>query len=398
MQLKTTSKLLFVVLFFSCNQIRKKDNCLELEEKLIQENKLKDKEISRLSIENLKLKDRISNIESSSGNFVKREYINFTLTTRSNLVESIFKELDFDKFDFYRQLTNLNGGRIYDDFKEAWVQNSLDVVKFMWHSIDDRSTESIKSLFPLKDRNKFFRFLSNNESYKKSGLAAIVQGLIFTYEEINENEEKRSLFSEFEECLYTNDDENKLISDSPCNEILSEFIATDRVKNLLNGLNYSELRNQQGDFTSERVFYVYSFWARRFQEKNDKLVYNILKDLQNVVFDNPEAFFERRIFLSKFLSTFIYDGYEDEENKSPELMKLFFSERLINNIKLNATHYKPIMDIQNKDFLYNWGNLRIVFDEKLDRACYVESKTDSGCFSFELISTEDGYKIDEIIF
>jgi len=255
-------KLLVILLIFFFG-------CQGPNEKLIVENKLlidenqslkkRDKSISEISFklrkENEYLRKLIPILEFSSKSIVSDTLIK---TVYNNLVYEDNNKL----YQFLYNLSDLanpnrNNGQSWFNSKNLTKAPSLKgYLHYLWRAFD-RNPENIKSLF---DRNKniVYKILKRGNSYKSSGLKHTLKLLLLSYDEIGK---QKKLLNE----LYKRTDSIGVLSDT-----IYQSIESDQMSKLI-----SEFRD--ADFVSYSQW-VYSFWARRNQEKNAETVYQIIKE------------------------------------------------------------------------------------------------------------------------
>lgn len=133
----------------------------------------------------------------------------------------------------------------------------------------DRSSESIKRLATPKLINKvvqLLKMLPENHDLKK-----LLKQLLLTYEEMNDSECKRFMgvfdddqFIDFTEKLSGN---------------VSKLVDKEELDFNLQGESSINFGYEK------RIFYIYSFWVRRYNEGNKEAVYEILKSIDSKLQD-----------------------------------------------------------------------------------------------------------------
>lgn len=141
---------------------------------------------------------------------------------------------------------------------------------------NNRESKIIELLY--KQNRKFILQFLDIEIYKKSELNKVVQALIISYEEL---QDKDQILEE----LYIKSQENK-----PDYQTY-KFLISKKVNDLL---KHDEELVRHGTFENSKsvykdVVWCYSFWIRRYQEKNAETVYQILKDIDSIVKSNTHA-------------------------------------------------------------------------------------------------------------
>lgn len=297
---KHKSKLCLIVLLFalySCNN--------KTEEQQLQINNLQRQLTAKDSIINVISEDLDKSnhkIENNNAEILTLEnqinaetLISFTgdytpIINTKNLIKFAFKSHDLDHINIMTSIWSsqaLVNRKILGKVNPTLDQFS--VVNHIWSSVD-RSPENLKKLITPKEKQVLYLLFKNNNLYKESGASSIVKALLTAYTEIENNESIR----------YENDLTNKMYSQDPdadnywdvyeeIENTINNF-ASEEVKDILSDENYSS-KKDQGSKLSNRVFFVYSFWIRRYKEKNQTLVYNLLKELnQNVSKESSNSF------------------------------------------------------------------------------------------------------------
>jgi hypothetical protein len=141
---------------------------------------------------------------------------------------------------------------------EDSLKNSKSM--FLYNFIQkNREADVIEALY--KRNKKFALAILTKPVYVSSGGQNIVKSLIYAYEDLQGKDLNE---------LYI-----KATKERPTYETYKNLISS-RVINLLP--KNEELRNPYHD-----VLWCYSFWVRRYSEKNSAVVYKILKDLDNSI-------------------------------------------------------------------------------------------------------------------
>lgn len=281
--------LLGIIFLSSCNNTtNSNDTIKKAEEKCRNKEQLYESKINikNETIRDLKREKRKSDEEN--------EALNNKLTAMSGIIGADIKDSEsfntleedhnlsyFKKnkniFNFGFNLYLLNGKAFLSNlvdgeylvYKESYSDLPVfEEFKNLWNNID-RSSISLEKLYTDNDKRFIYLLFAHNDYYKKTGMQCMVEGLLRAYEEMHENEELL-------ENIYhiAADDED----DTDIWNYLETEIATKEMRSILSDENYAN----DGDFNN-RIFYVYTFWARRYNEGNMDFVYKIMKDFhQNV--------------------------------------------------------------------------------------------------------------------
>lgn len=297
---KHISKLyLIVVLFalYSCNN--------KTEEQQLQINKLQRQLTAKDSIINIisgDLDKSNHKIENSSAEILTLEnqinaetLISFTdestpIINTKNFIKFAFKSHDLDHTNIMSSIWWRGAFINSKQFgKPRLALDEFSIINYIWSSID-RSPENLKKLITPKEKQVLYLIFKNNNLYKDSGASSIVKALLTAYTEVANNESIR----------YENDLTSKMYSQvqyadnywdvyEEIENTINDF-ASEEVKGILSDENYSPNKDQESKL-SHRVFFVYSFWIRRYKEKNQTLVYELLKELhENVSKESSNSF------------------------------------------------------------------------------------------------------------
>jgi len=155
-----------------------------------------------------------------------------------------------------------NDSSIFEEFRTLW--NGID-----------RSSESIEKLFSDNDKRFVYSLFLHNDYYKTSGMQCVVEGLLLAHQELEGKEETLdSLYIRaFDRDAYDMYDDAYTMVDN---------LLTEEMKTVLSDENYNNSKSE----ISNREFYVYSFWARRYHEGNSDIIYKIIKEFHEHVKNN----------------------------------------------------------------------------------------------------------------
>ncbi|WP_158978005.1 hypothetical protein [Cellulophaga sp. L1A9] len=188
-------------------------------------------------------------------------------------------------FDFIR----LYNGYLFNSYRDIFELTPLE--KIVYHF--DRSSENIHQFFS-EETISILVSVFPYEYYDKSGIKVTCEALIRVYEELDE-EEFNHIYEVFNTpSRYIN---GEWVNTSEIHMKYINSIASDDVINILrkdkiytnfdfNSDHYVQNIYGQGcriDATSNRLLYIYSFWGRRQNEGNKKIVYEILKKINNKI-------------------------------------------------------------------------------------------------------------------
>ena len=262
-------KIIYILLIgiFSCQN--PSDNLIEKNKSLIQQNELLKKGNKSVSEMNSKLRKENENLKKIIP-FVKFSTRSITSDT---LVKTIYKQLVYEnknsthskyyQFLYYlSDLINSNKNNFHSDpYIENLIKspNSHTYLHYIWRNID-RTPENIKYLF---DQNKEYAYilLKSGNSYKNSGFEGTIKILLKSHEEISNDEELlKNLNTRSKKIGVLSDTIYRSLESQEMEKLISQFTDSDSVS-----------------YTN----WVYSFWARRYNENNSEIVYQIIKEFDN---------------------------------------------------------------------------------------------------------------------
>lgn len=205
-----------------------------------------------------------ANIEDSSSFQILTNYTDFSYSTSNK-----------DVFSFIFSYFLLNDDSLMSnisDFNNVWDKDlpSFNEIRHLWINID-RDPETIERLYTDNDKRFIYSLFSQNNYYKTSGLQCIVEGLLLAHKEFEEFDEPEELL----DSLY-----NSAISDQSETAIMIDGIKSEEMKVVLANENYNPQGNSDIYY---RMYYVYTFWARRQHEGNSALIFKIMSDFHKSV-------------------------------------------------------------------------------------------------------------------
>ncbi|QXP59836.1 hypothetical protein [Olleya sp. HaHaR_3_96] len=218
------------------------------------------------------------------------------LNSKKNAVESKILDDEFSAFDFNEDILNYIIAEldINNNYFERFIaENSIFIARNdMWlqrfseystevmtklnkeYSYFDRTPENIDEIFNT-NLIDYIAFLFNNDFLPKDQkLYDVLKGLLLTYDEMDDDECQR-LHHIMKEYKY-HDMRDEFIKN--CSDTVSEFV--------YNGGDFKTSLEYGSDIDfgySKRIFYLYSFWVRRYNEGNKETVYKILKEVDGKI-------------------------------------------------------------------------------------------------------------------
>lgn len=296
---------LICILIFSCDEDQTKkyqDSALSLEKEIAS----KDSIIQTLSNSTKITSKKVDSLETLYKNdFVDSNYVLFLLehknlfVDKEKLMKSIISILDIENYDIMPQLFETS--MFYKSYEQDspyynLITDKVSAISVLWENAD-RSPEAIKAFFTEKDKVTIVKLFENNSLYKDAGLYAIVKALITAYDEIEDDEQSQRILQELKSSLYKTQlnpdldtDEYFEIREKQEDQVNNLISAT--VTDILSEENYSS-HPESSSQIENRLFLVYSFWARRDKEGNKEVVYNLIKELHSKI--TKENFEEEEI-------------------------------------------------------------------------------------------------------
>jgi len=206
----------------------------------------------------------------------------FVLNKESIVRYLLFEELRIKEVDLSSALWE--SSVTYKDernLKEYPIVEKSDLLNYIWSNID-RSPESIKILISEKEKLFIYSLFEDNNLYNASGMESMVKGLLLAYEEFEYDE---SALEELHTLLYSDEDQYEEIY-----ELAEERLPTSEMRDILSDDNYTSYESYS-DITN-RMAYVYKFWARRYHEGNMEVVYELIQEFHHNVSGNNEGEFD----------------------------------------------------------------------------------------------------------
>lgn len=211
------------------------------------------------------------------------------INAKKNALESKILNDNFSAFDFDENILNyiiseLNIPNTY--FERFIAENSISassdysnnaMTKLNTiYSDFDRTPENIDKVFNTNLIDHIAFLFNNDFLIKDQKLYDVLKGLLLTYDEMNDSECERlhHIMSEYK----FHDMRDEFIK--KCSDTVRQFVydGGDFKASTLNG---SESDRDYG--YGKRIFYLYSFWVRRYREGNKETVYNILKEMDKKI-------------------------------------------------------------------------------------------------------------------
>ncbi|WP_077404652.1 hypothetical protein [Cellulophaga omnivescoria] len=266
-----------ITLVISCKKTNTNTKIAELE-KIIEKEKIrsstKERQNERLknTIENLRDKITENKETKENRNSIIAESIDI-LTDKKIMIQNLFNSFDLDNSDASRGIATSYFLQSYDGFSDFDTKN--EYYSYITSKID-RSPENLKKIFTPQVKKNIYKLFKNNKIYKNSGAEALLKASLIIYNDTGQDAYiSREIYS-----LASQDNYNEVedyISSTIDDSILKEL------KTILKYENYSTYEKVTELTTEDRLTYLYTFWARRYNEGNAAYVYELLKEFHNNV-------------------------------------------------------------------------------------------------------------------
>ncbi len=140
----------------------------------------------------------------------------------------------------------------------------------------DRTPDNISKVFNEEILNHIASLFNYNILPKDYKLYELLKGLLMTYEELDDNECDRIY------RFLDNEGTDNFVYWTDFNDEFQHIIS-DNVRSYVTTTPYIQHYNNTSAGHEKRMFYLYSFWARRYNEGTKEAVYNILKRLNGKI-------------------------------------------------------------------------------------------------------------------
>ncbi|WP_435262656.1 hypothetical protein [Tenacibaculum sp. nBUS_03] len=275
-------KILFITFIFMISCQKKVDDKKIFQNKINELQALLDTQKDSMSIINSELTSELDILKTKLENF--EQLIEFSLNKKS-IFEHIMYQIEnpspYDDESVQRNFHNSvdEGFSFPRKNYEIADFSSVDKDSYSKYILSrfDRSSKNIELFFNSKIKNLIFSYFKNKHLfYKNSGLKLYVKCLILSYEESSNNQDG---FNE----LYKLSQKNDSSLDGGKHVNFANTMVTDKLKELFVKENINT-SNKEIYYEWERfVFHVYSFWARRINENNEQIVYQLLKEFNEKI-------------------------------------------------------------------------------------------------------------------
>lgn len=196
----------------------------------------------------------------------------------------LFGHFNLKKYDIVRSIANSQVLQTAYKLQSPLSKELNHLYEMVPHL--DRTPESLDRLLTPELKEIGYSLLRKEGLYQRCGAHAIVQALLMTYQDVNNDPQFLSELYQLANKRGT--DFRKAIDD-----LISEKVS-DEVLNTLSDENYTAYTNKLAwQNINNRLFLVYGFWARRHKEGNMAYAYSLLKELhQNVSEPDEEELYD----------------------------------------------------------------------------------------------------------
>lgn len=268
-----------LLLFISCNKKEKQKLRTEIK-KLEDESKNYRSKILEATDTKEKNKEKTSAVKGilkleEENKFIK-ENIHKTykpFLNKKTFFYSLCDNLNLNEYSFIRMLNNYS--KVHNAFDIEPATKYPYNILTSYNVLFDRSSENIQAFFNDETIDIIISFFDNNNYYEDSGASYYFRALLIAYDETNDKKLLDDLYTSNTTFSYWSEESIALLNE----------IKSDKVDNALIAYNFSTYESDYDknnkDERSYLVLDIYSFWARRYHEKNIKEVYEILKEVHN---------------------------------------------------------------------------------------------------------------------
>ncbi|MCL5246243.1 hypothetical protein M4I21_10520 [Cellulophaga sp. 20_2_10] len=265
---------LLLLVIVSCNKDTiTSDKITELE------NQIKHQKIINTSLEeyNEQLKKSKENLENKKSeslemkktmSFIIAESLDI-LSDKKEMIQYVFDDFDLKSYDAYRAIISSRAfypyGRVVD-FETKEMYYSFIILKV------DRSPENLRKILTPQVKDNIYSLFKNNNIYKESGSEAMLKASLLIYEDLRGQEDLMAQIY----TLGVAQNRTKTL------ELVSEN-ASEKVQSILKYENYTSYDRQGFLELEDRIWYLYTFWARRHHEGNADYVFELLKEFHTNV-------------------------------------------------------------------------------------------------------------------
>ncbi|WP_108869307.1 hypothetical protein [Aquimarina aquimarini] len=262
---KVFSLLIFVILFVSCNDTDKTES-KQTNDKNITNDVVEFNDITLLNDKVSTLNSELNLLKTELEDIKKRQEKDDS-HTELYYKNVILRNIDKDTVELIRQVNHGFHLSEQNDILRSFTNNKSSFDNSFLANEKWRDAGFIDSFFSEDVINMIVYLFYKNNTYESSRLNLYVNSLIETYETIDQKD--KIVLEE----LYKLSEIGYFEKEKEINQLLHN----------LNDLNKDIYESEFDDYVSGMtgVFNVYSFWARRYNEKNDEIVYEVLKKIQN---------------------------------------------------------------------------------------------------------------------
>ncbi|SFW26237.1 hypothetical protein [Cellulophaga fucicola] len=274
--IKKSILCLLLLVIVSCNKDKNtSDKITELEnqikhQKIINTSLEEYNEQLKRSKENLKNKKSESLELKKTISFVIAESLDI-LSDKKEMIQYVFDDFDIKTNDAGRAIA-MNSSFFYCYNPDLFGFDTKDDYYSFLISKIDRSPENLRKILTPQVKDNIYSLFKNNNIYKESGSEAMLKASLLIYEDLREQEDLMAQIY----TLGVAQNRTKTL------ELVSE-IASEEVQSILKYENYTSYDRAGYLKLQDRIWYLYTFWARRHHEGNADYVYELLKEFHTNV-------------------------------------------------------------------------------------------------------------------
>jgi len=253
MNFKFPTLILLIFIITSCNKSKEADLRHQIQV-LKEEKKALSKKVYELNNKTSRYEIRAEKKLNDQIN-ISQFFIN-TFLESFNFKEQIFGTAMANSLPRKFDLTDSSDTEDYENWGKFYFN-------IYFYNNFSRDPENLKEVFSDDLIDLISNYFANNSNYKDARIYNVVKALLYAYDEL----EGYELMEDFYYELKNNDGMDYV--EELSSEVVEDVLYCD----------YEE----EDCFYSFDSFYVYSFWARRYHEGNEEVVYAILKKLHESI-------------------------------------------------------------------------------------------------------------------
>ena len=180
--------------------------------------------------------------------------------------------------NYFQEYMNLRKHSDVDYFLDN--SNYLKITPQTQKVLDKIERNPVRLLSAFKSYSPIVYYMIPNEIYEESGLKNLTQLLLQTHKELYKN---KAVLEEIYYIMNLTYDDQSHYGRSDYYLDLKAYISDEVLTRLQSDENFYKSYNNSNEissYTKGEAVWLYTFWARRYKEQNDKAVYTILNEIE----------------------------------------------------------------------------------------------------------------------